>query len=148
MTDKEQYDLDQFCRVMAAALVFSEALDMQIRKVERLGDPLKLKLTHELKHAVTGVLKSAKSMRHYFETLTEFAMRVAVTEKGAVGSIESYDTLQNDACNVNELFYWLINARNADDNAQIKAVSYLKNMSAKVEKLIDPKIIESMKVRF
>ena len=146
MTEKESYDLDQFCRVMAAALVFSEAFDMQIRKVEKLGDPLKLRLIHELKNAVSGVLKSAKSMRHYFETITEFSVRVAVTEKGAVGSIDSYDTLQNDACIINEIFYWLINARNADDNAHIKVVSYLKSM-VKDEPLIDTKIIESMKVR-
>ena len=146
MTREELDKLDRFCTTMTSAMEFIEAFDKQIRLVERLGRPINVTLTHELKNALTQIQKLAKSMKFYCGTITDFLVRVSVAEFGTEGGFKNYDDLQQDANDINEVYYWLFNAIKVDPSAQVKVVSYLKNM-CKGAYLIDPEVIEDVKTK-
>ena len=148
MTEQEKEILvDKFSKVMAANLVHGQAYEQQIRLIEKMAGELHLVMSREYRNAINGMLRAFKTLKHYNDYFTDLAMSAAITEKGEQGTIGTYDTLQNDASIENEVFLWLANARHNDDDAHLKVISYLKFLCNKADYIIEPEIINKLKVK-
>ena len=141
----KEHTLDQLSRLCAAFLVIVHAAEILSRKIESLSATQRQVMTHDNKVAVTGILQAAQKMQHHMQHFSDWAIAAAVTEKGEVGSISSYDVLIRDASDFLCIFLKLFNASYNDDDARKKTEELLDSLTDKT--LIDTSIIESLKTK-
>ena len=143
MTEKGTSQLSRLCAVF---IVLCHALEILVRKIEALALRERLYMARENKQAVNGIIQACRKIEFHMDHISDWALGAAVTDKGECGTAGAYDVLQQDASDVCELILWWTNASHADDAARIKTLANLKLMT-KGDYIIDPEIIESLKVK-
>lgn len=141
----KEHAIDQLCKLCAALLVILHSSEMLSRKVQCISASIRTVMTQENKVAINGIIAATQKIQYHMQHFSDWAIAAAVTEKGEVGSIDSYDTLINDASDYLRISLKLFNACYNDDDARKKTEELLDSLTDKT--LIDTSIIESLKTK-
>ena len=136
----------QLSRLCAVMLVLMHALEILIRRIELMARREGLYMEHENKQAIRGIMDGCRKVQFYMQRISDWSLGAAVTDKGECGTVEAYDTMQQDASDLLELTLWWANASHADDAARIKTLTQLK-LLCRGQYIIDLDIINDLKVR-